>query len=543
MSREIQRRIEKLATLATTLTTRQVVAVVLELPDCPPWAEPLDEGRCVLLGLGTPADRETVLEALRAGDETLPETVLHLEYRRVASEFIADAVDGRDASELLATSPRGEGKSQAALGAMLCHALVHGARGFGWPVRWLVVGPTLLYLSGTVGRSMTADFWRGAWTLTDEDRTARLTVDGTVLVAADLQGVETEADADKLRREVHAAWADEPAAALIESAAGITRKAWGIAFSSCRLPTHRRVGLLTSNAPSPRSWVWKRFVLSPEPGCRAYRIPKGERTTAEYRADLARQFADAPDLLARLAEGEAALPIHGLPVAKGYSDRLCVAPRRLELQPHRTVYLGHDAGLTPACTIVQPVNGQAWVFASFCIERGGTAELVDQLIRPWLVERCPWVFRERHTLIHCCDPNMATPSQHTLADSPERTLAQLLPGAVRFAPVKWAPRRDALLACFTPGRSRLWVSPGEETEELRVALGGGFHYRTTTGGDVRGQEPDKSHPHSDLVDSLIHILCELWPATDREARSRDTRPRAKSKMDFNVFATGLSRRW
>ena len=135
MSREIQRRIEKLTTLAATLTTRQVVAVVLELPDSPPWAEPIGDGRCALVGLGTPADREAVLEALRAGETELPSTVLHLEYRRVASQFIAAAVDGRDASELLCASPRGEGKTQGALGAMLCHALVHKARGFPWPVR------------------------------------------------------------------------------------------------------------------------------------------------------------------------------------------------------------------------------------------------------------------------------------------------------------------------------------------------------------------------------------------------------------------------
>ena len=68
MSREIQRRIEKLSTLAATLTARQVVAAVLELSDCPLWAEPIGDGRCAVVGLGTPADREAVLEALRAGE-------------------------------------------------------------------------------------------------------------------------------------------------------------------------------------------------------------------------------------------------------------------------------------------------------------------------------------------------------------------------------------------------------------------------------------------------------------------------------------------
>jgi hypothetical protein len=322
---------------------------------------------------------------------------------------------------------------------------------------------------------------------------------------------------------VHSAWADEPAAALVESAAGITRKAWGIAFSSCRLPTHRRVGLLTSNAPTPRSWVWKRFVLSPEPGCRAYRIPKGERTTEEYRAALARQFADSPDLLARLAEGEAALPLHGLPVARGYSDRLCVAPRRLEAVSSSPLYLGWDAGLSPACVLAQARDGRCWVYAALFTERGGTRELIEQLVRPWLSAHGPWALRERRMMIHCVDPNMATPSQHSVEASPVNTLSELLRGPVRPGPVPWPPRRDALLQCFQPWGSRLWISPGEETEELRIALGGGFHYRTSTGGDVRGQEPDKSHPHSDLADALIYVLCELWPDASREARREQRR--------------------
>ena len=539
MSREIQRRIEKLSTLAATLTARQVVAAVLELSDCPLWAEPIGDGRCAVVGLGTPADREAVLEALRAGETELHSTVLHLEYRRGASQFIADAVDGRDASELLCVSPRGEGKTQAALGAMLCHALLHQARGFGWPVRWLIVGPSARYLGDTVGRSLAAPHWRGAWAMFDDDLKIRLTVDGTVLVAGDFVGLPVEGDADMLKREVHDAWTDEPAAALTDQAAGITRKAWGVAFSSARLPTHRRVGLLTSNAPTPRSWVWKRFVLSPEPGCRAYRIPKGERSTPEYRADLARQLADSPDLQLRLGEGEAAFPMKGRPVAAGYRDADCVAPSPLEPTPSLPLYLGWDAGLTPACVIAQIRDGRVWVYAAPFTERGGTAELIEEQVRPWLAAQAPWALRESRAMIHCVDPNMYTPSQHSLASSPADTLSQLLRGKVRPGPDKWPPRRDALAKCFPPGFSRLRISPGEQTEELRVALQGGYHYTTTVGGDARGEEPNKSHPHSDLGDALIYILCELWPAEDRQARRerlrRDPPRHAASNFTWSPF--------
>jgi hypothetical protein len=540
MSRELARRVEKLTEQLATLTTRQVVAVVLELPECPAWAEPIGEGRCALVALGDAAGREAVLEALRAGETELPKTVLHVEYRRVASAFIADAVDGQDAAELLAVSPRGEGKSQASLGALLAHALVHQAHGHAWPVRWQIVGSSRVYLLVTVARSMSAEWWRGAWTLADDDRLARLTLDGSVLVECDLVGVEDESGVDRLRREVHCAWSDEPAAALGDQAAGITRQAWGIAFSSCRLQTHRRVGLLTSNAPTPRSWVWKRFVLSPEPGCKAYRIPRGERTTQEYRDALDRQLADAPDMHSRLALGEAAMPMKGQPVARGYRDAECVAPRPLEPALGVPFYLGWDAGLTPACVIAQPRDGRCWIYAAPFTDRGGTAELIELAVLPFLRAAAPWVLRQPRMLIHCLDPNMRTPSQHSLADSPERTLYTMLPGQTRLGPTRWAPRRDALAEAFRPGRSRLWISPGEDTEELRIALAGGWFYRAGPGGDVRGLEPDKSHPHSDLGDALNYVLCELWPAQDREERRRDARrdPPARSKTAFSVWDFG-----
>jgi len=513
----VGRRVAKLAELAEQLTTRQVAAVVLDLAVCPSWAEPLPDGRCVLLGLGDGASRDAMLKVLQAGEEP-PKTAHVLEYRRTVSEFIADAVDGQENSELLAASPRGEGKSQGALGAILAHVLVHIARGHSLPVRWMVVGSSLVQLRATVKRSMEAPWHRNAWQFSDDDRLARFTLDGTVLVECDLVGVEDESGADRLRREVHCCWADEPAAAIAEQAGGITRQSWGVAFSSCRLPTHRRVGILTSNAPSRRNWLWKRFVLNPEPGCFAYRVPRGERTTQEYRDSLERSLADSPDQFQRLALGEAALPMKGRPVAQGYRESECVAPRPLQPRPHQVLYMGWDAGLTPSCTIAQALDGRCVVYASLYTERGGTAELIEEQVMPWLVEHAPWALKQPRMMIHCGDPNMATPSQATLADSPLTTLGRLLKGAWRPGPVRWAPRRDALLQCFRPGRSRLLTSPVEDTEILQEALAGGFHYSTTSGGDLRGEEPAKTHPHSDVADSLIYILCELWPAQEREER-------------------------
>jgi hypothetical protein len=535
----VAQRVAKLRGQIEQLARRQVAALVLELPEAPAGTEALPDGRCVLLGLGDVASRQAVLEALQAG-APMPDGTLLLEYRATASRFIAEACGlvPSDASELLATSPRGEGKSQAALGAMLAHAILHGRSGHPWPVRWQVVGSSRVYLNDTVGVSLAMPWWRGCWAMVDGDRLARLTVDGAVLVEAPLVGVEDEPGIDRLRREVHCAWTDEPAAAMGDGVAGITRVAWGTAVSSSRMPTHRTVALLTSNAPSPRAWVWRRFITAPEPGCKAFRIPKGERSTQAYRDMIARQLADSPDLFQRLGEGEAALPLRGLAVAKGYRESECVAPAPLQPIEGAVFYVGVDAGLSPAAVICQARDGRCWVYSSATIPRGGTAELVEDFLRPWFVEHAPGALTRRGGLIFACDPNMRTPSQHRLSDSPEQTLAKLMRGHIRLGPVRWAPRRDALVQCFTPGRSRLWISPIEANEELRLSLGGGFHYRATGGGEVTGLEPVKDDA-SHVADALIYVLCELWPQIDRQARRDRSGPRAEAiGVNFSPLTWG-----
>jgi hypothetical protein len=546
MSREIAKRIEKLAQDAKKIVSRQVAAIILDLPRTsrPDWLEPLPDGRSVLIGLGDAPSRAAVLDDLRAGRTIADDRALVQDYRRTVSAFIADAaagysVDGLPrASEVAVISPRGEGKSQGVLGAMEAHALLHLRHGFKGPVRWLIVGATATYLEESVAVSMTEDIWRSAWSYSN--KIATLTIDGTVLVRASFAGVDEAGDVDYLRRGVHGVWTEEPASAVAEMSAGISRKAWAVAVSSARLPSHHNPALLSSNAPSPKAWVWKRYVLSPEPGCRAYRIPKAERTTDEYRERLKQQLADSPDMYQRLGEGDAALPILGLQVAKGYSDRLCVSPHALEPIQGPPFYVGFDAGLTPAATICQARDGRCFVYAAPTIERGGTKELIELYVLPWFQQHAPWALRESGAIIACCDPNMKTPSQHSLADSPDKTVRSLLRAWPRYGPVRWAPRRDALLSCFMPGRSRLWISPIDSTEDLRLGLGGGFHYRSTRGGDVTGQEPVKDGP-SHVCDALIYVLCELWPAVDRDHRRGTGREQPRYAQSTTAIGWGSGR--
>jgi len=220
----------------------------------------------------------------------------------------------------------------------------------------------------------------------------------------------------------------------------------------------------------------------------------------------------------------------GLPVAQGYSDAQHVAPAPLE--PVRgAVWMGWDAGLTPVCTIAQVRDGELRIYAALATERGGTRDFIEHVVQPWLVQRMPWALRGGVDLTHVCDPAMVAASQEDSTKAPASTVRTLLGGSIRLGPVKWPQRRDPLLALFNravAGRPALQISPTEDTELLRRALAGMWIYGADASGGLRpAEQPIKSHPWSDLGDSLTYLVAELFPTTDRgwDAAKANARPR------------------
>jgi hypothetical protein len=268
---------------------------------------------------------------------------------------------------------------------------------------------------------------------------------------------------------------------------------------------------------------------------RAFRISAEEELSPERRAELDRDLGATPDLHARLARGEPADPVVGRPVCAGYSDRLHVAARPLEPARGADVWLGWDAGLTPVAIIAQVMDGELRIYAGLTTERGGTADFIEAEVKPWFVRHMPWALQRVGRLTHCVDPSMVAASQHDSRQSPANTLRALLGGSVRLGPVKWPARRDPLLALFNKavaGRPVLQLSPVEDTELLRRACAGGWHYAVDVAGTLRGgDDPKKTHPDSDLGDALTYLVAELfpadgaasWSAAAKEAQSQTTR--------------------
>jgi hypothetical protein len=548
--RALASRIERLAEQAARLAHREAIARVLTIPadtggggsnsssrgvigipadthtgfgdrpSAPSWARDLGGGRAAYVIGGGDALAEATYAALLAG-EKVPERVALLTHTVTPTAFLLEALDG-PAVEVVLKGARGTRKTQTGLDFSVLFAWRHSVLGGPLPVRVMIVGSTGVHLRATVLRSMAAPWWRDGWQVEDDGRRARFVLDGVCWVDADLVGVEDAQGVDRLRRECHLVMGDDPAPALGEVATGFSDAAWITAMTSCRLPTPlgRHPAVVAMNPSSRSHWTTKRFISAPPEGVRVFHVPAEEVLTPEEQAEQRRRVAGRPDLLARLVMGEASDALLGLPVAQGYDDARHVAPAPW-LPRSGTLWLGWDAGLTPCCIVAQLLDGELRIYAALCSERAGTRDFIELVVQPWLVQHTPWAIRGS-ALQHVVDPAMIAASQEDSTKAPASTVRELLGGSVRRGPERWPARRDPLLALFNravAGRPALQISPVDDTELLRRALIGGWHYGTSVSGGLRpAEQPIKSHPDSDLGDALTYLIAEVMPTRDRDSR-------------------------
>src|SRR5262245_40922565 len=97
--------------------------------------------------------------------------VLDLDLRQVAGAFALAVADGR-ANEIACFGTRGDGKTFAALIAMILHAQKHAEAGYPFPVPWLGITDTHRSHKLKTIRSLTHPTWKGAWRMYDDEHLA-----------------------------------------------------------------------------------------------------------------------------------------------------------------------------------------------------------------------------------------------------------------------------------------------------------------------------------------------------------------------------------
>jgi hypothetical protein len=493
-------------------------AILLKLETPLAGADGLDsDGRSIVLvgksALGSdPIAQQAIyqiLTYLALGD--CPDPVHPVAFAPKASLAIATAVTAEQDAEILVHGPRNTGKTHALAAIAMIQAEWHLRAGFHGPLLVAWLHDSLLSAATKTGRSLQLPMWGGLWKLKDDSRRALCTIGGHELVSGDFIGCKDDEANQRLRIEVNLVLGEELVASMTDGT-GITEQQWDLARSSTlRLPTRHRLAVAATNPGGPETWPYVRWLKYPTlPRLHAIAVPQTDRMTPEEQAANRAVFAYSPILQKRLADGEWIMAEQGQAVAEGFEQTIHVTAQPLRPSPGLLLGLGWDGGHSPSCVIGQNHQGQLQVYAALNEMNVGVLELIEQQIQPWLLEHAPWVIQNHGIdLVHIIDPNMATPGQSTITESAERMILAKLGGRIVRGPVRWPPRREAVLRVLAPrheqGLIPLRIREGLDTDLLVQSLAGRWYYPEANGQVDRTGAKKPNSPWADIGDAFANL--------------------------------------
>lgn len=404
--------------------------------------------------------------------------------------------------------------------AMIEHAQKHEEAGYDLPTTWMGITDTFESHKQKTIKSLENPLWKGIWKLSENKHLATCSIDGRVLVHLDLFGIEDEGAKDRVRREAHGAWWEEPApAAVLVQSSGIDETSYMIGLTSLRMPSYCNPSLLTLNYPDEDHWTWKNFVEEPQPGTQYFRIPPGERASAEDRAEWTNALKNRPDLLRRLLEGKPGTVLLGDQVADGFNEDRHVSVTRLKPIKGEPLFISLDFGHTPAAIIGQSWRGRKLVYAALPCARGGIRQHMRDSVLPWLTVNAPWAIRNESMIQGAYDVSGDTEEQADIDQSPMLVVMEMLPGFWEPGAVSWDGRKGPMLSLLNQainGDPVLQIDP-VDGKPLIQALSGRWYYPKDRLGKVSKDLPKKpNHPWEDLGDSFCYWVGRVAPYTGVE---------------------------
>jgi hypothetical protein len=550
--------IERL-TAGTTLLVSQHV----EVSPAPAWADGADaDGRAVqLVGAhqlrALPSGDAVVAEvltALKAG-EVLP-GVHALGYHPAASAGYAAIMDGPALAdplaivEVLTWGSRGSGKTVVVAGSTLGLAEAHARGGYPLPLRGMYLHGSLIDASKKTGVSLEEPFWGGIWRLEENRTRAVARLGGTDYVVLDFVGVHDVQAQERLRASAHVVLAEELVATL-DDLGGIPLRAYEVSLTSLmRLAGRRRVAISTTNPGSREHWSHQRF-LGPDRGPTriAVHVPSRDRLSGEEIRVQGTPFANSPDLKARLVDEQWVDLKLGPEVASGYDPAKHVASAPLRILPQGDVWMGWDSGpgAHRHATVIAQRNGpHIRIFAGLLSENTGLKQHLERLVLPWMAKRMAWLLNRETALqylTHAIDPAMDVDEGGDIDQSPKRRLRETLGGRVIEGLTAWAGRLGPLLAQLGTGDGEggwaIQIDPGPDTELLRRALAGAWHYDVTRGGATERDAPAKNEAgFADLGDALLYLLGAMKPSKPARVHSSRQSPKFAISRSAGTTADG-----
>lgn len=349
-------------------------------------------------------------------------------------------------------------------------------------------------------------------------------------------GVESEQDAQKIASmPLSYLLIDEPAPAAGTST-GIDEFVFDTAMSQLRVPRMKwYAAKLATNNPDQTHWTYRRFVKPGTPPDPRTRLPELQESgyrcwqTREpenvenlpdgYYETMAKRWGHRKDLLRRFVEGKFGFQSKGKAVTPQWSDDIHLA-HGLEPVKGLPLKLGWDGGLNPTCIISQITPLGDWlILDSFVGEEEGVLELIEDIVKPRLLERYPWVVAVTGSIMNTGDPNLNAREQHSARKTAAKVILEEIGGTWIPGPPDLDNRIEPLrrvLSKIREGRGVVLVDR-DNAEDVWYALRGGWHYRIARTGVVGAIVKDQ---HSHPGDAMGYLAAKLFPGGKLSTKSK-----------------------
>lgn len=269
------------------------------------------------------------------------------------------------------------------------------------------------------------------------------------------------------------------------------------------------------NAPTIDSHVYRDFVKNPTPGRKLYRQPSGRSPMAENRFNLRPDYYDSlvenqeEHFIKRMVDNEFGYSRHGKPVYEGFQRERHVAKSRIIVDPRMELGVGIDISmntLNPAAVIRMPqAPGRLVAVGELYLGHGVGAARFGEGLKRYISERFSNASKIRFWLDPAAEYGADKQGGQLTA---METLAFILNHPM-LIPANGSNelglRLDAVkaeLRGYLEPNTHMLICP-EACPLLIEAYEGRYRFkkRPETAATEYEEEPQKTHPHSDIADA------------------------------------------
>lgn len=281
--------------------------------------------------------------------------------------------------------------------------------------------------------------------------------------------------------------------------------------------------------PPDMDTFWEDLLTEPPSNVAVFFQPGGQSQDADWLQYLPSHYYDdlaegkTQDWIDVYINAQFGKSLAGKPVFGSFKTDTHVASGPLIVQSAPLI-IGVDAGLTPTATICQiDYQGRLLVHDSITSDGMGALRFVREKLKPLLANKYPG----KPSII------IIDPAAYQRVQTDERTVADIYKSegfVVKPAKTNTVTARlaavDSYLTRTVDGKSAILFDP-VGSALLVTAMRSKYRYKINSKGD-RDESPDKTHPWSDLADSLQYVCLHADNGATFGARHNSSRKEVKS---------------